>query len=53
VEEMEPGGGRGVDRLPSLEQELALAGEGAEARQAPSYILYPSQFEHNISVPDL
>ncbi len=46
------GSGRGERLLPSLEQELALAGEGAEARQALSYILYHSQFEHNNSVPD-
>ena len=50
VDEMEPGGGRGVERLPSLEQELALAGEGAEARKALIHILYHSQFQHNISV---
>ncbi len=52
MEEMEPGGGR-VDRLPSLEQELALAGEGAEARQATQlHSFYHSEFQHNISVLD-
>ncbi len=52
MDEMEPGG-RGVDRIPSLEQELALAGEGAEARQALSYILIIYSFNiDSISVPN-